>query len=123
MKSGDAVLSEEWVRVSKKILEQLKRLEETRGKDRLELVRLLRFVLSVLQRSLLGWTQWVNNPDIMTIFTQEDLKKMTEELAKMAKGFVEYDLKITSLGVKKGLKTPKRVAKKKGKDRTESFYV
>lgn len=116
-------MSEGWVRVSEKILEQLKRLEETKGKDRLELVRSLRFVLSVLQRSLLGWTQWVNNPDIMSIFTQDDLKKMTEQLAKMTQDFVEYDMKMTSLGVEKGLKTPKKITKKKGKERTERFYV
>lgn len=116
-------MSEGWIRVSEKIVEQLKRLEETKDKDRLELVRSLRFVLSVLQRSLLGWTQWVNNPDIMTIFTQDDLKKMTEQLAKMTQGFVEYDMKITSLGVKKGLKAPKKVAKKRGKERSERFYV
>ena len=116
-------MSEGWIGISEKILDQLKRLEETKGKDRLELVRSLRFVLSVLHRSLLGWTQWVNSPDIMTIFTQEELKKMTEQLAKMTQSFVEYDLKITSLGVKKGLKTPKKVAKNKRKERTDRFYV
>jgi len=116
-------VSEAWIRVSEKILAQLKRLEETKGKDRLELVRSLRFVLSVLQRSLLGWTQWVNNPDIMTLFTQEDLKKMTERLSELTQAFVEYDMKITSLGVKRGLKTPKKVAKKKREERTERFYV
>jgi hypothetical protein len=117
------ILSEGWIRVSEKILDQLKRFEMTKDKDRLELVRSLRFVLSVLQRSLLGWTQWVNNPDIMTIFTEDDLKKMTEQLVKLTKAFVEYDMKITSLGVKKGLKTPKKVPKKKRNERTERFYV
>jgi len=63
-------LSERWIQVSEKILSQLKRLEEAREKDRLEYVRSIRFTLSALQRSLLGWMQWVNNPDIMTRFTQ-----------------------------------------------------
>lgn len=116
-------MSEGWIRVSEKILEQLKRLEKTKGKDRLELVRSLRFVLSVLQRSLLGWTQWVNNPDIMTIFTQEDLEKMTKQLSKFTHSFVKYDLEMTSMGVKKGLKAPKKVEKKKREERTEKFYV
>ena len=53
-------MSERWIQVSEKILEQLKRLDDTKDKDRLELVRSLRFVLSVLQRSLIGWTQWIN---------------------------------------------------------------
>ena len=116
-------MSERWIQVSEKILEQLKRLEDTKDKDRLELVRSLRFVLSVLQRSLIGWTQWVGNPDIMTIFSQDDLEKMTKTLSKFTRSFVEYDLKMTSLGVKKGLKTPKKVAKKQKEERTERFYV
>jgi len=115
-------LSERWIQVSEKILEQLKRLEDTKDKDRLELVRSLRFVLSVLQRSLLGWTQWVNNPDIMTIFSQKDLETMTEKLSEFTRSFVKYDLEMTSLGAKKGLKSPKKVTKKK-EERTERFYV
>jgi len=83
----------------------------------------LRFVLSVLQRSLIGWTQWVSNPDIMTIFSQEDLEKMTKTLSEFTRSFVEYDLKMTSLGAKKGLKAPKKVAKKQMDERTERFYV
>lgn len=111
------------MRVSEKILVQLKRLEETEGKDRLELVRSLRFVLSVLQRSLIGWTQWVNNPDIMTIFSQKDMEKMTKKLSEFTRSFVKYDLEMTSLGAKKGLKAPKKVEKKKREERTERFYV
>jgi hypothetical protein len=116
-------LSEGWIRVSERIIDQLKRLEDTEEKDRLELVRSLRFVLGVLQRSLIGWTQWVGNPDIMTIFSQEDLEKMTKTLAEFTRSFVEYDLKMTSIGVKKGLKSPKKVDKKKKENRTERFYV
>ena len=48
---------------------------------------------------------------------------MTEQLSKLSQSFVEYDMKITTLGVKKGLKTPKKVAKKKQEERTERFYV
>lgn len=116
-------MSERWIQVSERIIEQLNRLEDVKDKDRLELVRALRFVLGVLQRSLLGWTQWVNNPDIMTIFSQKDLEKMTKKLAEFTCSFVKYDLEMTSLGVKKGLKAPKKVAKKKKEERTERFYV
>jgi len=116
-------LSERWIQVSEKIIEQLNRLEDTKDKDRLELVRSLRFVLSVLQRSLLGWTQWVNNPDIMTIFSQKDLETMTEKLSEFTRSFVKYDLEMTSLGVKKGLKSPKKVTEKKKEERTERFNV
>jgi len=117
------VLSEGWIRVSERIIDQLKRFEDTKGKDRLELVGSMRFVLGVLQRSLIGWTQWVGNLDIMTIFSQEDLETMTKTLSKFSRSFVEYDLKMTSLGVKKGLKSPKKVAKKQKEEGTERFYV
>ena len=122
-------MSEMWIKVSERIIEHLKHLEETKGKDRLELVRSLRlelvrslrFVLSVLQRSMIGWTQWVNNPDVMSIFAQEDLEQMTKKLSEFTRSFVKYDLEMTSLGVKKGLKTPKKVTRRD--ERTERFYV
>jgi hypothetical protein len=117
------VLSESWIRVSESIIEQLKHLEDTKGKDRLELVRSLRFVLGVLQRSLIGWTQWVGNPDIMSIFSQQDLEEMTKKLSEFTRSFVEYDLKMTSLGTKKGLKAHKKVAKKPKEGHSERFYV
>ena len=116
-------MSEGWIQVSERVLEQLKRLEETKDKDRLDQVRYLRFVVSVLQRSLVGWTQWVNNPEIMTIFSQNDLEKMTKTLSEFTRSFVKYDLEMTRLGVKKGLKSPKKVAKKKKEERPERFYV
>ena len=116
-------MSERWMQVSERIIEQLNRLENVKDKDRLELVRSLRFVLGVLQRSLIGWTQWVNNPDIMTIFSQKDLEEMTKKLAEFTSSFVKYDLELTSLGVKKGLKDHKKVVKKNSEERTERFYV
>lgn len=122
MLGRDVVLSERWVEVSKRILDQLKSLEDTKDKDRLDLVRSLRFVMSVLQRSLVGWMQWVNNPDIMSIFSQKDLEKMTKELSAFTYSFVKYDLEMTELGAKKGLKAPKKVSKQR-EARTERFYV
>ena len=116
-------MSENWIKVSKRLLEQLKNLENSKGKDRLELVRSLRFILNVLQRSLIGWTQWVNNPDIMTIFSQNDLESMTEEISKFTQSFINYDLQMTTLGIKKGLKTSKRTPSPEKLQRTERFYV
>lgn len=116
-------MSENWVKVSERIVDQMKQLENTEGKDRLELVRSLRFVLNVLQRSLVGWMQWVNNPGIMSIFSQKDLERMTKELSMFGQSFVKYDMEMTGLGVNKGLKAPKKVARKKGGGRIERFYV
>jgi hypothetical protein len=115
-------LSEVWIKTSEKLLDHIKRLEEAEERDRLELVRSLRFVLSALQRSLLGWIQWVNNPDIMTTFTKEELEEMKKELSNFTCSFIEYDLEATKLGAKKGLRSKKKVRKKK-EERPEPFYV
>ena len=115
-------MSERWIQVSEKILDQIKRLEEAKERDRLEYVRAIRFMLSALQRSLLGWMQWVNNPDIMTRFTQEDLESINKKLSDFARSFIEYDLEATKLGAQRGLKAIKKVKKKKD-ERAEAFYV
>ena len=115
-------LSERWMQVSEKILDQITHLGEAKERDRLELVRSLSFMLNVLQRSLLGWMQWVNTPDIMTKFTQKDLEKINKRLSEFTRSFVEYDLEATKLGSRRGLKTRKRVKKKK-EERPEIFYV
>ena len=115
-------MSERWIQVSQKILDQIKRLEEAKDRDRLELVRSIRFMLSTLQRSLLGWMHWVNNPDIMTRFTQEDLDNMNKKLAEFTRTFIEYDLEATKLGTQRGLKARKKAEKKK-EERAEIFYV
>jgi len=115
-------LGEAWVKASEKLLDYMKRLEEAKERDRLELVRSLRFVLSALQRSLLGWIQWVNNPDIMTRFTKEELEEMNKRLSAFTRSFIQYDLEATKLGAQKGLRAKKKVKKKKD-ERAESFYV
>jgi len=115
-------LSERWIQVSEKILDQIKRLENTEGMDRLELVRSMSFMLSALQRSLLGWMQWVNSPEIMTRFTREDLEKMNKKLSEFTRSFIEYDVEATRLGAQRGLRVRKAV-KKKREGRPELFYV
>jgi len=117
--------SERWIQSSQRVLNHIKRLEKVEGKDRLELVRSLGFMLGALQRSLLGWMQWVNTPDIMTQFTQEDLEKMNKNLSKFVRSFIEYDLEATKLGDEKGLKARERPDRKmKGREeRPEGFYV
>ena len=116
-------MSKNWVKDSERIVDQLKQLENTEGKDRLELVRSLRFVLNMLQRSLVGWMQWVNNPDIMSMFSQRDLERMTKELSRFSRSFVKYEMEITGLGVNKGLKPPKKVTETKKVNGKKRFYV
>ncbi|UCE96513.1 MAG: DUF2153 family protein [Candidatus Bathyarchaeota archaeon] len=115
-------MSERWTDVSEKILEQLKQLEEAKNKDRLELVRSMRFVLRALEMSLVGWKQWVNNPDIMTKFSQEDLVTMNKKLSEFTRSFIQYDIEATKLGAQKGLKAVEK-AKRKKRLKPKTSYV
>jgi len=115
-------LSERWISILETLLDQIKHLEEVKERDRLELVKSLRFVLNVLQRSVLGWLGWVENLEVAARFTQEELEKMDKKLSEFTRSFVKYDIEATKLAAKKGLKAKKK-AKKKKKKRTEAFYV
>lgn len=115
-------MSKRWVKVSEKVLDQLKRIEETKEKDRLELVRSMSFVLRALEMSVVGWMQWVNNPDIMTKFAQKDLEKMNKKLSKFTSDFIKYDVEATKLGTQIGLKAIKKVSRKK-KAKPATHYV
>ncbi|MFB0514582.1 MAG: DUF2153 family protein, partial [Candidatus Bathyarchaeia archaeon] len=64
-------MAEHWVQECKRILEQIKKLEDIKGKDRLDMVRRIRFTIYALQRSILGWIEWVENPDVMASFSLE----------------------------------------------------
>ena len=117
-------MSDRWIKVSEKVLEQIKDLEKSKSKerDRLELVRSMRFVLKTLEMSLVGWMQWVNNHDVMAKFTQEELEKMNKRLCEFTRSFVEYDIEATKLGAQIGLKAQKKVKKKK-ESRKRTTYV
>lgn len=110
----DEFLSERWVKVSEKVLDQLRQMKEPKEKDRLELVRSMRFVLRALEMSVVGWMQWINNPDIMTKFAKGDLEKMNRKLSKFTQDFIKYDIEATKLGTQVGLKAIKKVTRKKG---------
>ena len=68
--------NENWVQNCKRILDQIKKLEDTKGHDRLDFVRTISFTLSALQRSVSGWIEWINNPDVMANFSLKELKEM-----------------------------------------------
>ncbi len=112
-KSDVVALSERWIQDSKQILKEMEKL--SKGKDRLDMVRSMRFSLYALQRSVVGWFTWVNNPDVMARFSLEELKEINETLTKFAESYIEYDIKATE----------KRTGmpKKRGKRRKEEFYA
>jgi len=114
-------LAEKWIQVSEKVLDQIKNLERAEKKDRLELVRCMRILLGALERSLVGWKQWVNNPDIMVKFSQDDLRNMNKRLSEFARSFIEFDIEATKLGAERGLKARRKTKKKK--ERLEAYVT
>jgi len=94
---------ESWIQECRQYLKVLAEQVVVKNRDRLDLVRGMRTSLSALNRSLWGWIQYVNNPDIMGKFTKEELEEMDKVINEFARNFIEYDVKITELGTKKGL--------------------
>jgi hypothetical protein len=56
---------------------------------------------------------WINNPDIMTEFTLEEIEEMNRKLSGFIRSFIEYDLEITQKGIDKGLLAKRKVTKKR----------
>ena len=88
-------MSGSWFQSSERILDRIKALEGSEGRDRLEHVSSMRFMIGALHRSLLGWMQWVNNAGVMARLSAEELEEMNRNLSKFARSFIEYDLEVT----------------------------
>ena len=115
-------MSEKWIQTSEKMLDQISRLKKVEEKDRLDHVRLMRFTLAALHRSLLGWMHWVTNPNIMTRFAKEDIEEMSGKISEFTRSFIEYDLEVTKKGAEKGLKSKRRVGRRR-RESTGIFYI
>ena len=115
-------MSERWIQSLEKMLDQMKKLEEAEAKDRLDHVRLIRFTLGALHRSLLGRMQWANNPNLMTKFTKEELEEIDQKILEFTRSFIEYDIEVAKKGGEKGLKAKRRVRRSRGEG-TEVFYI
>ncbi|HIE18293.1 TPA: DUF2153 domain-containing protein [Candidatus Bathyarchaeota archaeon] len=114
-------MSSGWIQSCQRILEKIKELEKTEEKDRLEYVRSIRFMLGALQRSIIGWMQWINNPDVMTRFTKEELSEINKRIAEFTQGFIKYDMEITMKGEEKGLEISRRA--RRGTRGREVIYI
>ncbi|MCJ7635695.1 DUF2153 domain-containing protein [Candidatus Bathyarchaeota archaeon] len=119
-------VQERWITDCQMLIDHIKKLGNTEGQDRLDMVRTIRFILFALQRSVSGWTEWINNPDIMAGFSLEGLKEITVNLAKLTQTFIDYDSKIT-LDAQKNIPKiepeTRREVTEKPKDKTGIFYI
>jgi len=96
-------VNQNWIQRSEGTLKQLKQLIQAPEQDRLELVRVMRFAFGALGQSLAGWMQWINSPEIMSTFDRDELEEMAKTITAMVEGLLEYDIKITEEGMRKGL--------------------
>ncbi len=112
-----------WVHDCHKILKEIKKSEKVEGQDRLDMVRTIRFTILALQRSVTGWMQWADNPDIMSQFSLDELVEINKNLAKLVSAFVNYDAKITGSQEEKIEKKIKKETKKKSQEKKDMFYV
>jgi len=101
------LMSEGWVETCEKILDQIRKASEKKDSDRLDLVQAMRLSLYALHRSVLGWLNWVNNPDIMVSFKPEELVDMNRRLLGYVQEFIKYDIEVTEKGADKNLASRK----------------
>jgi len=116
-----------WAKDCERILDKIKNSAEVKGKDRLDMVRMIRFTLFALQRSVTGWMDWVDNPDIMAKFSLEELRGINKNLAELVCNFVEYDAKITGETEMELEKRENKMTQKSpthnGQSQKDMFYV
>ena len=110
-------MGEQWIRECNELLQEIRASMKVENIDRLQLVTVMHKALMAVNHSVLGWFQYVNNPDIMSMFDMEELAEITETMNKFAEAFVSHDIEITEKGMVKGLSVDK------GDDERPPFYV
>jgi hypothetical protein len=112
-----------WVNDCQRILNEIKHSAKVEGSDRLDMVRTIRFTILALQRSVTGWMQWAESPDIMAQFSLDELTEINKNLADLVCAFVDYDAKITGSQEKKIEKKILKETIKKPSETKDMFYV
>ena len=121
--NGLCFMEGKWVNDCQRILSEIRSSKKDKGQDRLDMVRTIRFTILALQRSVTGWMQWAENPDIMAQFSLDELTEINRNLADLVCNFVDYDAKITGTQEKKIEKKIKDDGIKKPQRKKDIFYV
>lgn len=88
----------DWIQTSREVLKRLKELQDMPSADRLDLLKSMNYSLRAIERSIIGWLEWINNPNLMASFTLEEIKEMHKTILDFAIKFLEYDIKVTKMG-------------------------
>jgi len=112
-----------WVSDCERILDKIKNSAKVEGQDRLDVVKTIRFTILALQRSVIGWMQWADNPDIMAQFSLDELVEINNNLSDLVCAFVDYDAKITGSQEKKMEKKMHKAPTRNPQNEKGMFYV
>lgn len=88
-------MAERWINQSREFLKALEGLANKKDEDRLELVNEMIFALDTIDRSVHGWRSWIQNLELMSKFSESELREMKAGLVKEAQEFVEYDTQVS----------------------------
>ena len=96
-------MSDLWIQECNEYIKQVRASLSVKNSDRLDLVKSMHQALLAINHSILGWLQYVNNPDIMSRFNREELNDINGALNKFALDFISHDIEVSKMGMEKGL--------------------
>lgn len=110
---ADLEMLENWI---KAIEERKKEIAKFEIKDRLSLVSSITKLHNAIAASLHGWAEWLKNPPIMEHLSEKELKETFEVYKKIAIDFMDLDVKMSGIVLKKQKKKRKGRKKKAQKE-------
>lgn len=103
MSSGREHLTE-WITNLKAELDKINNLKPS---DRLGLVASIERCMRILATSSTGWLAWSNQPSLMNLYTESDLKEMYKSFKELASEILKLNIKYGSDILKKSHKQRK----------------
>ena len=88
-------MAERWINESRQLLKALEELASKKSGDRLELVNEMLFAINTIDRSIHGWRTWIQNLQVMSTFSEDELREMRGGLVKGAQSFIEFDVQVS----------------------------
>jgi len=95
-------LNVNWIERIRKTLQQIREQKDKKDQDRLDRICTMRFALMALGYSLGGWMQWIDNAEVMSTFSGEELEEMSRKIIDVVEKFLEYDIEVTDKGMRRG---------------------
>lgn len=88
---------DEWVKMQKKMLETVKRVEEELKKsDRLDLIVATRTAFQHIMKTIKAFDQWLQDPIIISHMPREYLVEVQERVWRILEELLELDIEHTS---------------------------